>query len=138
MQIHRIPRNDFCTAIGNEVLRDTVLSYTARGILGYLLSLPDGYRIDIHKLADRAPEGRQRVAASLRELEERGYLKRVGVRTSAGHLHTEFYVFDTLDRASPDPPDPRPPKSGIPTPGDRPVRPCDDKPIKEQCPPSAQ
>lgn len=98
MRIHRSARTRFFTVIGNEVLRDNRLSFCARGILAHLLSLQDGQRGDIRTLADSTPEGRERVAAALRELEALGYLKRTTKRSPQGRLYTETDVFDSLDR----------------------------------------
>ena len=95
MRIHRSARVRFFTTLGNEVLRDSRLSYCARGILAYLLSQPDGKRDDIRTLAERTPEGRERVASAMRELEALGYLTRAKKRTPDGHIHTEVEVFDT-------------------------------------------
>src|SRR5438445_11138628 len=95
MHVHRTARVRFFTTLGNEVLRDNRLSFCARGILGHLLSLPDGQRGDIRTLAERTPEGRERVACALRELERFGYLKRAVRRTPQGRLYTEVDVFDT-------------------------------------------
>ena len=100
MRIHRSARTRFFTTLGNEVLRDNRLSFCARGILGHLLSLPDGQRGDIRTLADRTPEGRERVASALRELETFGYLKRAVKRTPEGKLYTEVDVFDTPEGPS--------------------------------------
>ena len=100
MRINRTPRARFFTTLGNEVLRDNRLSFCARGILGHLLSLPDGQRGDIRTLADRTPEGRERVASALRELETFGYLKREVKRTPEGKLYTETDVFDTPEGPS--------------------------------------
>ncbi len=100
MHIHRTARKRFFTTLGNEVLRDSRLSFCARGILGHLLSLPEGQRGDIRTLAERTPEGRERVASALRELERFGYLKRAVKRTAQGRIYTEVDVFDTSDRAS--------------------------------------
>lgn len=101
MRIHRSAHLRFFTTLGNEVLRDSRLSFCARGILGYLISLPDGQRGDIRTLAERTPEGRERVATALRELETFGYLKREVKRTTEGRVYTEVDVFDTADRPSP-------------------------------------
>jgi hypothetical protein len=100
MHVHRTARKRFFTTLGNEVLRDSRLSFCARGILGHLLSLPEGQRGDIRTLAERTPEGRERVASALRELERFGYLKRAVKRTAQGRIYTEVDVFDTPDRAS--------------------------------------
>lgn len=113
MRIHRSARERFYTKLGNEVLRDGRLSFCARGVLGYLISLPDGQRGDIRTLAERTPEGRERVASALRELERFGYLKRVVKRTADGRIFTEVEVFDAP--AGPPPlvkPKPKKPGSG--------------------------
>ena len=95
MRINRTPRQRFFTTLGNEVLRDNRLSFCARGVLAHLLSLPDGQRGDIRTLAERTPEGRERVASAMRELERFGYLRRTVRRTPAGRIYTEVEVFDT-------------------------------------------
>ncbi|MFG2960450.1 hypothetical protein ACGF5O_42860 [Streptomyces sp. NPDC048291] len=53
------------------------LSGGAAGVLAYLLGLPDGAWITERILAERRREGCMSVVASLRELEERRYLRRV-------------------------------------------------------------
>lgn len=131
MHIHRSARTRYFTTLGNEVLRDNRLSFCARGILGHLLSLPDGQRADIRTLADRTPEGRERVAAALRELEQFGYLKRAVMRTSRGRLYTRVEVFDSLDVASsqvePDPEFPGSGQSDVGSDADHPVKKRDEE-----------
>lgn len=127
MHIHRTARTRFFTVLGNEVLRDNRLSFCARGILGHLLSLPDGQRGDIRTLAERTPEGRERVASALRELEGFGYLKRTVRRTPEGRLYTEVDVFDTSsDHLSQVTPNAVPPASG-----EQAAHPDDDHPVNE-------
>lgn len=95
MRIHRSARTRFFTTIGNDVLRDNRLSFCARGVLGHLLSLPDGQPGDILTLTARTPEGRKRVSTALAELERLGYLTRKVKRNAQGRLYTEVDVFDT-------------------------------------------
>lgn len=139
MHVHRTARTRFFTTLGNEVLRDNRLSFCARGILGHLLSFPDGQRGDIRTLAERTPEGRERVASALRELERLGYLKREVKRTTEGRLFTEVDVFDTPGGPTPQAaPNPDSPGSSAPQ-----AAPDDDHPSKEKDetttpPPSAQ
>ncbi|HTJ66676.1 MAG TPA: helix-turn-helix domain-containing protein [Actinospica sp.] len=131
MHIHRSAHTRYFTTLGNEVLRDNRLSFCARGILGHLLSLPDGQRADIRTLADRTPEGRERVAAALRELEKFGYLKRAVMRTARGRLYTKVEVFDSLDGASsqvePDPGFPEPGRSDASSDANHPVKKRDEE-----------
>jgi hypothetical protein len=101
MRIHRSARTRQFTVLGNEVLRDGRLSFCARGILAHLLSQHDGKREDIRKLTERTPEGRERVASAMRELERFGYLKRTKKRTPEGQIYTEVDVFDAPEDSSP-------------------------------------
>lgn len=97
MRINRSARTRYFTVLGNEVLRDRRLSFTARGLLAYLLSLPDGAREDVRTLADKNPGlGRRGVAKALDELVEVGYYVRHTVRDQdSGQVRTETYLFDT-------------------------------------------
>lgn len=95
MRIHRTAHQRFFMTLGNEVVRDSRLSFCARGILANLLSQPDGKRDDIRTLTERTPEGRERVASAMRELEQFGYLRRTKKRTPEGQLYTEVDVFET-------------------------------------------
>ncbi|MCJ0873548.1 helix-turn-helix domain-containing protein [Streptomyces sp. AP-93] len=116
MRIHLSPRKRAFTVLGNEVVRDRRLSFTARGILCYLLSLPDGSREDVRTLADKHPGvGRRGVSKAVDELVRYGYYARRTVRDPlTGHVHTETFVSDT----PPTEDRPQPPGAGPdPTPG---------------------
>ncbi|GGX05219.1 hypothetical protein GCM10010341_28400 [Streptomyces noursei] len=76
------------TIIGDHLAQHRELSMTAIGLGVHILSLPEGSRVDIRTLANRFPEGRQRIAAGLRELEKHGYLKRVAKRLEDGRMVT--------------------------------------------------
>ncbi|WP_327305438.1 hypothetical protein OG730_19565 [Streptomyces sp. NBC_01298] len=97
MRINRSARTRYFTVLGNEVLRDRRLSFTARGLLAYLLSLPDGAREDVRTLADKNPGlGRRGVSKALDELVKVGYYIRRTVRDEdSGQVRTETYLFDT-------------------------------------------
>lgn len=73
------------------------MSFWARGILAHLLSQPDGKRDDIRTLTERTPEGRERVASAMRELERFGYLRRTKKRSPEGQIYTEVDVFEAPD-----------------------------------------
>ncbi|MGX1849160.1 helix-turn-helix domain-containing protein [Streptomyces sp. NPDC055299] len=76
------------TIIGNHLTQHRGLSGLAIGLAAYIQSLPDGAPVDIRTLAGRFPEGRDRIAAALRELETHGYLERIRRRTEGGQLVT--------------------------------------------------
>ena len=110
------------------MLRDNRLTFCARGILGHLLSLPDGQRVDIRTLTERTPEGRERVASALRELERFGYLSRTVRRTPAGQFWTDVQVFDKPTDASTH----IAPHAEMPGSGSSTIDAVDDQPLKEQ------
>ena len=87
------PSGNF-TVLHNATIRDPRLSWKARGILVYLLSLPDNWRTSAEDLARHAPDGRDSIRAGLRELETWGYLRRVKQRDDTGRVRTITTVYD--------------------------------------------
>ena len=92
--IVRRRRVDRFTIVPNDVLRDVRLSWKARGLLAYLLSLPDDWRTSSDRLARLGPDGRDAVRSGLRELEELGYLVRRRIQSSTGRWSTELIITD--------------------------------------------
>jgi hypothetical protein len=100
MRIQRTPQVAFFTIVPNASARDHGLSFTARGILTYLLSLPSGRSETVISLSEKSVEGRKAVSAAMAELEARGYLARKRVKGEHGTITTEIVVFDVRDGAS--------------------------------------
>ena len=87
-------RRDF-TMVANEPIEDEQLSWATLGIFVWLLSKPNGWRIDgrsIHRLGRGL--GRNRVFAALSELRESGYLRTVRRRDDQGHWTTESVLYE--------------------------------------------
>ncbi|MFF4347447.1 hypothetical protein [Streptomyces sp. NPDC001530] len=96
MRIHRTTPTRAFSVFANALLRDRSISWFAVGVLTYLLSLPNGSRATIRTLAEQRSEGRARISAALRELEESRYLRRVLRKNpESGQLSTVYEVFDT-------------------------------------------
>ncbi|MGW7577384.1 helix-turn-helix domain-containing protein [Streptomyces sp. NPDC054765] len=83
---------DRYTIIGNHLAQHRELSLTAIGVGTHILSLPEGASVDIRTLTARFPEGRDRIAFALRELEAHGYVRRVRERTADGRVITRTYA----------------------------------------------
>lgn len=90
-------RGERWESIPHRVLRDKRLTFRARGLLCYLLSLPDGWQTSVERLRDLTPpkepgqpyEGREALEGAVRELERGGYLYRWRKRTDgrmAGYI----------------------------------------------------
>jgi hypothetical protein len=117
------------TVIGNHLAQHPDLSLVARGLAVYIQSLPAEARVDIKTLAARFPEGRDRIAAALRELETHGYLRRTRERLPGGRIITRTVSCNRPGHRSragedqaPGPPKPRqPPRKrllpAVPQPG---------------------
>jgi len=58
-------------------LSDCRLSYRAKGLLAYMLSLPEGSSVDTKALAEASSEGKDAVGTALHELSVAGYCKRI-------------------------------------------------------------
>lgn len=96
------------TVLRNDVLRDSRLSYRARGLLAAILSRPDNWRCSSTQLAAEGQEGRDAVRTALAELEAVGYLYRQTYRRPDGRLITDSIVRDVP------PPTPEKPTVGKP------------------------
>ncbi|MEV0187263.1 helix-turn-helix domain-containing protein [Kitasatospora purpeofusca] len=97
MQINRIPKHapGYTILDNGHVVRKHSLSWAARGLLGYLLSLPNGAREDVRTLAAKSVEGRATVARALRELETAGHYVRRTVRDPlTGRVRTAVSVHE--------------------------------------------
>jgi hypothetical protein len=66
-------KNGF-TQISNILIEDSRLSWKAKGILMYLMSRPDNWKVNKTDLQKKAVEGRDSVQSGLDELKELGYL----------------------------------------------------------------
>jgi hypothetical protein len=66
-------KNGF-TQISNSLLEDNRLSWKAKGILSYLMSRPDNWKVNKVDIQRKATEGRDSVNSAIQELKEFGYL----------------------------------------------------------------
>lgn len=96
MAIVRAPRDGRFTIVPNATLRDRALSFRARGVLGFILSMPDGWSTTSEALADASDgEGRDAIRKSLGELEKHGYMVRQRQQDPVtGRWSTDVVVYD--------------------------------------------
>ena len=65
-------------------LEDDRLSFKAKGILAYLLSKPDDWKVIVGNLVNSSKDGKASVYAGLKELKECGYYEKVPIRNEQG------------------------------------------------------
>lgn len=71
-------------------LEDTRLSYKAKGILAYLLSKPDNWKVIVGNLVNYSTDGKSSVYAGLKELKEYGYYEKIPIRNEQGTRITRW------------------------------------------------
>lgn len=95
VKITNIGKHGF-TMINNQVVTDPGLSWKAKGILLYMRSRPDNWQFYSTEVAKHATDGRASLMAGLRELQERGYLKRRQGKIKNGKFgDLEWTIADT-------------------------------------------
>lgn len=95
MNIERGPRKARgFVIIDNALAQNNRLSFGARGLAEYLLSLPPGAKVDIRSLAADNPEGRAAIAGYMNELEAELYLVRSRTQGERGRFVTKTTIHE--------------------------------------------
>jgi DNA-binding MarR family transcriptional regulator len=76
----------------NKSAQDPGLSWAARGLLVYLLSLPETWEVHLRDLFCRSPSGRYTTETALNELIEAGYV--VKIQGENKRRDTKFIVYE--------------------------------------------
>ncbi|MDZ7750726.1 MAG: hypothetical protein U5S82_03500 [Gammaproteobacteria bacterium] len=116
--IRRAARRHRFVIVDQAAVEDTRLSWAARGLLAYLLSRPDDWKVLVNDLKKRGNLGRDGIYALLRELREAGYVAFDRNRDNQGRMRGGTYIVSEIPHtASPDldtplPAAPRPVRAG--------------------------
>lgn len=82
------------TIIPNAILQHDEMSLFARGLLCYLLSLPDNWEIRISYLSDKLHESERKILSGIKELIELGYCKREARRIDGKMAGQHYCITD--------------------------------------------
>ena len=74
MSVFKIEKNNNYTVMSNYHLRDKNLSYKAKGLLSFMLSLPEDWDYSINGLVSISKEEVKAIRNILQELQRYGYL----------------------------------------------------------------
>ena len=94
MAVFRIEKTRDYTVMANHHLRNTALSLKAKGLLSLMLSLPEDWDYTTKGLARICRDGVDSICATVRELEDAGYIIRERVRNANGRLGSKFVRFN--------------------------------------------
>ena len=104
MAVFRIDKTKDYTVMANHHLRNKTLSLKAKGLLSLMLSLPEDWDYTTKGLAAICRDGVDSICATVRELENAGYIKRRRVRDSHGRLgEIEYTILERPEEAEPPP-----------------------------------
>ena len=82
IRVRKRPNN--FVMIDKTFLEDERLSFKAKGILAYLLSKPDNWKVIVGNLVKFSKDGKSAVYAGLKELKECGYYVKTPIRSEDG------------------------------------------------------
>lgn len=99
----KIKKTKYYTMISNFVLNDIRLTWRAKGLWAFMMSLPDDWDYSVRGLATRAKDGRDSVTSGLNELKKYGYLTVDYVRDDHGRIiDTEYTIYEKSQLAGAD------------------------------------
>lgn len=85
------------TQMANEFLKDTRLSWKAKGIIAYVQMLPDDWVLNMRDLTNRATDGRDSLYSGIKELEQYGYCEKQMRRNPDGTI--AGYAYEICDKS---------------------------------------
>lgn len=81
--------------INKECIKDDNLTWAAKGLHTYLLSLPDDWTIYVNELVKHTSAGRDHTYTVIRELIKFGYMQRFEYRYKGQVISSEYIVYET-------------------------------------------
>lgn len=90
----KIQKNENFTIIDNDYLRDENLSFKAKGILTYFLSLPGDWVIYFDEIITHSKDGIRSFRSGIDELIKEGYIRRYPIREDGVIVRWETEVYE--------------------------------------------
>lgn len=94
MSVFKIEKNKNFTIMSNYHLRDKNLSYKAKGLLSFMLSLPDDWDYSLKGLCAISKENKDAIRSTLKELQDNHYLEIEKVRGEKGYFEYNYLIYE--------------------------------------------
>lgn len=94
MAIFKIEKNKNFTVMSNHHLRNKELSLKAKGLLSYMLSLPEDWDYSLAGLCAICKENKTAIRSTLKELQLNKYLIIEKVRGKKGYFEYEYLIYE--------------------------------------------
>lgn len=85
------------TVLDNTFIKDTRLSWKAKGLMTYLLSLPDDWTIHLSEIEKHATDGKSALRSAINELKELGYLRAEQKRENNRFAEMVYIIIENPD-----------------------------------------
>ncbi|MCD8216217.1 MAG: DUF6017 domain-containing protein [Clostridiales bacterium] len=91
----RVEKTHNYTVMSNYHIFDKRLSFKAKGLLSFMLSVPDTWEYSVKGLAAMAKDGVDSVSTALKEIERYGYVSRKQIRSENGNFkEVEYTIYE--------------------------------------------
>ena len=97
MPVFRINKTKNYTVMSNYHLKDKKLSFKAKGLLSYMLSLPDDWDYSVEGLCKAGKDNKSAIRSALEELKDNKYLiinKLMPNESKSGRIESEYIIFE--------------------------------------------
>ena len=95
MAVFRTVKNKNYTVMSNYHLRDKNLSLKSKGLLSFMLSLPEDWKYSLKGLAAVSKDGIYVIRNCVKELEKYGYVQRRKARNDKGQMvDVEYIIYE--------------------------------------------
>lgn len=96
-EIRREGEINYAKPLARALLRDSRLSFAARGLFSFLWDLPQNWRANSSHLVSQSPQGKDAVRTMLKELEAVGAMRDEVIRGAGGKLAGKRWVLVSPD-----------------------------------------
>lgn len=94
MSVFKIEKTKDFTIMSNYHLRDKNLSFKAKGLLSFMLSLPPDWDYSLKGLCAISKENRDAIRSTLKELQDCHYLEIEKVRGNKGYFEYNYLIYE--------------------------------------------
>ena len=94
MSVFKIEKTKNYTVMSNYHLRDKNLTYKAKGLLSFMLSLPEDWDYSLAGLCAISKESRDGIRSILKELQEHHYVEIEKVRGNKGYFEYNYLIYE--------------------------------------------
>lgn len=95
----RVKKNENYTTVHNGFIKRKDLSWKAKGIMTYLLSLPDDWVVNLDEIKRNASDGESSFRSGWKELKDAGYVSKRSIRDE---VNKKILKWETIIKEIPD------------------------------------